>query len=397
MVEHNADWHADRAVALALRRQMYNPDSASAIYENDDKCGSHWLLMPVVDSGRDSKKSAAAKYDFAIQANVVCGEGGVCRLAVVPSNVATGSSFGLTNLVMVIWRAWKKGRLKTHTKTLIRHTDGGGDNVSYVTHIVHWLLVYLGIFDEVLWFRFEAGHSHTEISDRLFGLMRKIFKSDTGARVRRCPTLSELFARIDKELAKCPEERLFEFDLANWDFEEWLAGMNIDRDDGSTSSRGLFEGKFARYTFDNVYRYMYTEGLWQHGGVKVTFKERLSLSVGENDDEWGPVVERERPPPGGNGPPVTVTTPARDPTRATSPARDPTRARWCTPARAVQRDDRRGDLLHPTPAQPPARAPAGGLQGQARRRRQARHRDTRAADQVGHGWGRRRLQQARGH
>jgi hypothetical protein len=77
-------------------------------------------------------------------------------------------------------------------------------------------------------------------------------------------------------------------------------------DGGKTTTRGLFEGKFARYTFDNVYRYAYEESLWQHGGVKVTYKERLSYEKGENDAEYSPVIARERPPVGGIGPPVTV-------------------------------------------------------------------------------------------
>ena len=41
-------------------------------------------------------------------------------------------------------------------------------------------------------------------------------------------------------------------------------------------------------------------------GVKVTYKERLSYSAGENDAEYSPVVARERPPVGGVGPPVMV-------------------------------------------------------------------------------------------
>ena len=77
-------------------------------------------------------------------------------------------------------------------------------------------------------------------------------------------------------------------------------------DGGKTTTRGLFEGKLARYTFDNVYRYTYKESLWQHGGVKVTYKERLSYQAGENDAEWSPVVERELPAEGGTGPPVKV-------------------------------------------------------------------------------------------
>ena len=110
--------------------------------------------------------------------------------------------------------------------------------LSYITHIVHFLLVYLGIFDEVLWFRFEAGHSHTEISDRLFALLKKHFTTDNGTRVNRLATFSELFNNVDKGLSKCPEVRLFEYVLANWDFEKWLEGMNADTTDGAPTTLG---------------------------------------------------------------------------------------------------------------------------------------------------------------
>jgi hypothetical protein len=82
--------------------------------------------------------------------------------------------------------------------------------------------------------------------------------------------------------------------------------MNVETDAGKSTTRGLFEGKMARYTFDHVFRYTYTEALWQHGGVKVTYKDKLSYTAGHNDAEWSPVVARERPPPGGVGPPVVV-------------------------------------------------------------------------------------------
>ena len=54
----------------------------------------------------------------------------------------------------------------------------GADNASYVTHVVHWLLVYLGVFNEIVWFRFKAGHSHTEVADRLFSVIKRLFESD---------------------------------------------------------------------------------------------------------------------------------------------------------------------------------------------------------------------------
>jgi hypothetical protein len=94
---------------------------------------------------------------FSIQANVISGAQGLLRLAIVPKYVKTGGNFGLTNLIMVLYRAKLAGRLPKSCKTLYRHTDGGADNVSHSTHIMHWLLVYLGIFEEVVWFRFESG------------------------------------------------------------------------------------------------------------------------------------------------------------------------------------------------------------------------------------------------
>ena len=107
LLEHNREWQTDRSVALSLMRDQYNPDTATALYENDDKCGSHWCKMPVCESGRDSKRSDKAKYDLAIQANVVCGEGGVARFAVVPSNVQTGANFEPGDSLVAHVEEWK--------------------------------------------------------------------------------------------------------------------------------------------------------------------------------------------------------------------------------------------------------------------------------------------------
>jgi hypothetical protein len=96
-------------------------------------------------------------FSFSVQANVVAGFNGIMRLAIVPKYVTTGGNFGLTNLIMVLYRAKQAGRLPKNCKTLFRHTDGGPDNTCHSTHIMHWLLVYLGVFEEIIWFRFEAG------------------------------------------------------------------------------------------------------------------------------------------------------------------------------------------------------------------------------------------------
>ena len=195
MLRHQAEWTSDRQTALDLRRAAYRAGT-STVYECDDKCGSFWQQLPVDKDGRYNKKSCAQTYRFAIQSNTVCGEQGILRFAVVPKNVATGSNFGLTNLLLVLSAAVENGRISKHTRRLIRHTDGGPDNLSYRTHVLHWLLVYIGAFDEVLWFRFEAGHSHTEIADRFFGLMKKLFVTDSNTRASSaCGSFAELEER----------------------------------------------------------------------------------------------------------------------------------------------------------------------------------------------------------
>ena len=156
MLEHQQGWTADRAAALAIRRSLFMR-GADAIYECDDKCGSFWQALPADPTGRNGKKVVADLYRFAIQANVVCGEGGIIRFAFIPKHVTTGGNFGLTNLLMTLLRAKERGALSSRAKTMYRHTDGGSDNVGVVTHTLHWLMVYLGIFDEIVWFRFEAG------------------------------------------------------------------------------------------------------------------------------------------------------------------------------------------------------------------------------------------------
>jgi hypothetical protein len=129
-------------------------------------------------------------------------------------------------------------------------TDGGSDNVSQVTHILHWILVWLGCFEEIIWFRFEAGHSHTEVADRLFGVMKRLFQTDSNARVANgARSFRELGQHLEEEFAGENENLLLEYDFANYDFDKFFRGMNDSIEDG------LFQGKLARISFDNVFRY----------------------------------------------------------------------------------------------------------------------------------------------
>ena len=121
MLEHQKEWSADRATALAIRRSLFTT-LARAIYECDDKCGSWWQAMPVDPTGREGKHTSPYQFHFSIQANVVCGQEGVLRFAMVPKFLSTGGNFGLTNLVMVLYRAMQRGRLQPHVRTMYRHT-----------------------------------------------------------------------------------------------------------------------------------------------------------------------------------------------------------------------------------------------------------------------------------
>ena len=121
LLEHQKEWSSDRATALALRRSVFSRESRG-IYECDDKCGSFWLALPVDWLGREGKSTAEYRFRFSIQGNVICGLEGVLRFAMVPKFVKTGGNFGLTNLLMTIWRAKEAGRLTDNVKTMYRHT-----------------------------------------------------------------------------------------------------------------------------------------------------------------------------------------------------------------------------------------------------------------------------------
>jgi hypothetical protein len=291
MLDHQRQFAADRTCARSMRYATHDILNCSDLYECDDKCGSFWCKCPVV--GRQNKGNVKQVYDFAVQANVVCGPGGVLRLSIVPKTVNTGANFGLSTLLSALYAAQKGGRLKPHVRRLLRHTDGGSDNVSKLTHIFHWLLVYVGCWQEVLWFIFDAGHSHTEIADRLFSLMKKIFETDSAAHVQGgVSTFEDLEERLKACFQKCPEMKEIVYHFANWDFDSWLKG-----------AVGFHKDDLQKISFDNVFRYLYVGDkackdingaastvAREHGGVQVTYKQHLSDTGSYLDDEWGPLV-----------------------------------------------------------------------------------------------------------
>lgn len=293
LLQHNLEWGEDRREALRLKFES-STAQATTIYEGDDKCGSYWQKLPVDPTGRDSKQSAKAVFTFSIQANVIFGQGGTSRFAVTPKAVTTGGNFGLTNFVKALQRAKELGRLGPHVTGLYRHTDGGPDNLCQVTHLLHWLLVFLGCFQSIVWFRFEAGHSHTELADRLFSILKRLFATDNSSRPEGIGCFVELWGKLTEALAKTAETNEIAWNLSNWDFETWFAEMGI-------------AGNFSRMSAVYVYKYEYAPTLWVHGGVKVTFKDRLSYKPPHGREaEWSPIKRVTRTEPGPNGEPRQV-------------------------------------------------------------------------------------------
>lgn len=290
LVAHTQEWQLDREVACDIRQRCSSCEY-DAIYEVDDKCGSYWQRLPVSDSGRDHKDNAKAVYRFSIQANVVCGQQGIQRFTIVPKNVKVGSNFGLTNLIMTILHVKKTGRLQPYVTHLYRHTDGGPDNVSIATHFVHWLLVYLGVFQKITWFRFKAGHSHTETADRLFALLKRHFESDSRHRVTGMSSFVELTNKVWSEFENTCEGSAIAWDFANWDFRLY------------TTELCVVSKKLKGVTTKRVYRYTYDEKLWKHGCVLVQYKENIAFKGNSVEAEWAPIatIEEEMPTADGEG------------------------------------------------------------------------------------------------
>ena len=284
LADHAAEWQGDREAAYTLRQQC-SAWLRTGRYQVDDKCGSFWQQLPVSWTGRDTKDNAKARYKFSVHANVVCGERGHKRFTFVPKNIATGANFGLTNLLMTIFLAVASGNIAPHVEDFYRHTDGGSDNVAVVSHFVHWLLIYIGTFQNLTWFRFKAGHSHTETADRLFAIMKRLFEADGAHRVNPIHCFPQLIEKLEKEFAAEIEACTFHWDFANWDFRKMMQEMHV------------VSSKLKGINSKMVYKYSYVESLHSHGNVLVQYKSNIQWRGSAREAEWSPIatVVKEMP------------------------------------------------------------------------------------------------------
>ena len=78
--------------------------------------------------------------------------------------------------------------------------------------------------------------------------MKRLFESDSAARVRGVGCPSDMIAKLGEVFADCDEEFTLEYNWANWDIEGWLSKMC------PTEASLLDNVKLGRISFDNVFR-----------------------------------------------------------------------------------------------------------------------------------------------
>ena len=108
----------------------------------------------------------------------------------------------------------------------------------------------------------------------------RLFDSDSNVRVRPVQSFVELEARLREVFGSAKE-----------DFGAWFQEHSFEpaRD-------------FKGYSFDLVFKYTYVgEALWQHGGVQVLYKDRLSYVGTASEAEWKPIQRATRSRPSHQG------------------------------------------------------------------------------------------------
>eukprot|EP00965_Chrysotila_dentata_P063092 2090347-Pleurochrysis_carterae.AAC.1 len=134
----------------------------------------------------------------------------------------TGSNFGCTAFVHSLYRLIQQGKIIDKVSRIVRQTDGGSDNVAWVTHAIHFTLVKVGAFDEVVWIRLEPGHSHNP-QDQTFATTKSIFLPFRGGGTG-CASPFEMEARLVEGLKKMNGGLEMLWQLVNYDFTGWLDG-----------------------------------------------------------------------------------------------------------------------------------------------------------------------------
>eukprot|EP00965_Chrysotila_dentata_P203929 6182032-Pleurochrysis_carterae.AAC.4 len=173
---HLHDMRAERRAAMNMHQECAG--HRAWLFEHDDKCGSIYTHLPCPKGSRETAASTSSrwKYRTAMQANLY--PNALLRFSLVPPCVRTGANFGCSAFFASLVRNQELGTLGS---VVYRQTDGGSDSDAVITHVLHWLLVHMGVVDKIVWIRLKSKHLHS-LCDRTFSmLMEKLWgKRGTG-------------------------------------------------------------------------------------------------------------------------------------------------------------------------------------------------------------------------
>eukprot|EP00965_Chrysotila_dentata_P081764 2699149-Pleurochrysis_carterae.AAC.1 len=170
---------------------------------------------------RKSKRSAGRwSYRQCLQSSSFEGIGSF--LSVVPPMLHTGGNFVCIVFCYSFYRLIEQSKLESRVERIIRQTDGGNDNVTWVTHALHYTLVHEGAFNQINWIRLKPGQSQNK-QDRVFSLCKSIVYPKRGMGPG-CKSPLESEAMLSEGLKNMNGGCEMLWQLANFDFSAWLDG-----------------------------------------------------------------------------------------------------------------------------------------------------------------------------
>ena len=268
---HVEENFSERRVIATARNETLR--CSTSVFSVDDKSGSAWHFLPMPDNQRESKDTTSNyKYKMCLQGNFYPSRGNF--YCFVPPFLHTGGNFGCTSFVTTLYELIHAGKLDHRVSKLMRQTDGGSDNVSWVTFALHAMLIREGVLNQLDWVRLRPGHSHNEC-DSNHRLALGVFYPRKGVG-KGCETPFEFEQRLVDGLKGLNGGLEMLWQLANFNFEAWLQGF-VHKD-------------FGNYENQRWVVFKYDPTLTSHGYVRVTYKTNITDVATSTSEEWKPHI-----------------------------------------------------------------------------------------------------------
>lgn len=270
-LKHIEACHSERRLIGSLRSETLR--TQDAVFQVDDKLGSFWQFLPMPPNMRQGKDvSSNYQYRQCLQGNFFPGRGNFYM--VVQPMLSTGNNFGCTSFILGLYKLIEGGKFD-HVRRLVRQTDGGSDNVGWVTFAVHSMLITEGTLDLLDWVRLRPGHSHNEADANHRKVLQAFYpKGNNG---QGCESPLQFHQRLVDALRTLNGGLEMLWQLSNFDFEAWM--------------KGCMSSQFAGFRDERFWRFEYDEAASDHFYVKVTYKTNLDDKATAKMDEWKPHID----------------------------------------------------------------------------------------------------------